>query len=99
MRSTILPWGWKVSPDDCDVIERYATDIAKSLDISRPPAMYVIGADRVDIDLSSRYNDGADIDAFVESLSQALARDGYVWDVWRLGTKFVSVSEKEKGYE
>lgn len=79
--------------DDYWVIEGLVAESAKALGIKRPPAVFVPGASRVEIDMSEKYGKSSDVGRLRRTLAALLAAKGLTWAVARTSPRRLSVSD------
>ena len=79
--------------DDYWIVEGLVAESSKALGIRRPPAVFVPGVSRVDIDLSEKYGESSDAGRLRRTLAALLAAKGLVWAVTRTSPRRLSVSD------
>lgn len=82
--------------DDMMVVERHVADIVSGTG-RRLPVMLSKEYDRIDIDTQPAALPEGRVAELVDDLAQALGREGYLWDVWRIGPggTTIHVSKRE----
>lgn len=82
-----------MTADDYEIVERLVAECANALGIERPPAVFVPGASRVEIDMSGKYGKASDVRRLGHCLSSMLMGKGLYWDIRTVAPRRLAVSD------